>query len=44
MLMPEPDYETITRRDEIIATMHSIVPADCVIFEEDELLAYDCDG
>ena len=44
MLMPEPDYETITRRDEIIATMHSIVPADCVIFEEDELRAYDCDG
>ena len=44
MLMPEPDYETITRRDEIIATMHSIVTADCVIFEEDELRAYDCDG
>ena len=44
MLMPEPDYETITRRDEIIATMHSIVPDDCVIFEEDELRAYDCDG
>ena len=44
MLMPEPDYDTITRRDEIIATMHSIVPADCVIFEEDELRAYDCDG
>ncbi len=44
MLMPEPDYETITRRDEIIANMHSIVPADCVIFEEDELRAYDCDG
>ena len=44
MLMPEPDYETITRRDEIIATMHSIVSADCVIFEEDELRAYDCDG
>lgn len=44
MLMPEPDCETITRRDEIIATMHSIVPADCVIFEKDELRAYDCDG
>ena len=44
MLMPEPDSETIARRDEIIATMHSIVPADCVIFEEDELRAYDCDG
>ena len=44
MLMPEPCNETITRRDEIIAMMHSIVPADCVIFEEGELRAYDCDG
>ena len=44
MLMPKPDSATIAQRDEIIATMHSIVPADCVIFEEDALSAYDCDG
>ncbi len=44
MLMPEPDSATIALRDEIVATMHGIVPADGVIFEEDELRAYDCDG
>jgi len=42
--MPEPDSATIALRDEIVATMHGIVPADGVIFEEDELRAYDCDG
>ena len=44
MLMPEPDSATIALRDEIVATMHGIVPAGGVIFEEDELRAYDCDG
>ena len=44
MLMPEPDTAIIARRDEIIAAMHGIVASDGVIFEEDELRAYDCDG
>tara|TARA_B100002051_G_scaffold276103_1_gene322520 strand:+ start:830 stop:2317 length:1488 start_codon:yes stop_codon:yes gene_type:complete len=44
MLMPEPDSATIALRDEIVGTMQGIVPAGGVIFEEDELRAYDCDG
>ena len=44
MLMPDPDSTTIAKRDEIIAAMREIIDDAGVIFEEDELRAYDCDG
>jgi glycolate oxidase len=44
MLMPEPDIQIIERREEIIVAMQGIVSGEGVIFNEDELCAYDCDG
>jgi len=44
MLMPEPDNAIIARREEIIEAMRGIVAGEGVIFGEEELRAYDCDG
>ncbi len=44
MLMPEPDSAIIARRADIVAAMQAIVAGEGVIFDEDELRAYDCDG
>jgi glycolate oxidase len=44
MKMPEPDETVIARRTEIIAAMQAIVPGESVIFDNDELRAFECDG
>ncbi len=44
MKMPEPDHAVIERRDEIIAALRAILPADAVIADDDALGAYECDG
>ena len=44
MLMPKPDADVIERRQTIIDAMRAIVAADGIIVDEDELIAYDCDG
>ena len=42
--MPEPDAGVISRRSEIIAALSAIVAGEGVIFDDDELGAYECDG
>jgi len=42
--MPEPDQETLARRDEIIAALRAIVPGEGVIAEEAALVPYETDG
>ncbi len=42
--MPEPDAGVISRRSEIIAALGAIVAGEGVIFDDDELGAYECDG
>ncbi|HIJ43079.1 MAG: FAD-linked oxidase C-terminal domain-containing protein [Rhodospirillales bacterium] len=44
MRMPEPDAGVISRRSEIIAALGAIVAGEGVIFDDDELGAYECDG
>ncbi len=42
--MPRPDAGLIARRDEIVARLEEALPADCVISEPAETLAYECDA
>ena len=44
MKMPKPDKATLLKRNEIITAMKSIIPEESVITDDEELLAYDCDG
>ena len=44
MHMPEPDNDVIERRDEICATLRTIIPADCVIDSAESMRAFDSDG
>ena len=44
MHMPEPDCDVIDRRDEICATLRTIIPADCVIDSIESMRAFDSDG
>ena len=44
MHMPEPDKDVIVRRDEICATLRTIIPADCVIDSVESMRAFDSDG
>jgi len=44
MKMPLPDKTTISKRNQIIKALQTIVPGEGVIIEENELRAYDCDG
>ena len=44
MRMPEPNNNVLSRRTEIISDLRRILPAECVIAEEEELRAYECDG
>ena len=44
MHMPEPDKDVIERRDEICATLRTIIPADCVIDSAESMRAFDSDG
>ena len=44
MQMPEPDNDVIDRRDEICATLRTIIPANCVIDSIESMRAFDSDG
>ncbi|MFC4352092.1 FAD-linked oxidase C-terminal domain-containing protein [Fodinicurvata halophila] len=44
MQMPEPDRGVIGRKREIIADLQEILPQESVIYDEDELRAYENDG
>ena len=44
MRMPEPNNNVLSRRTEIISDLRRILPAECVIAEEEGLRAYECDG
>jgi glycolate oxidase len=44
MRMPEPDREVIARRAAIAGDLCRILPAECVIVDEDERRAYETDG
>jgi glycolate oxidase len=44
MKMPIPDAGIISQRSKIIAALSSFVPSESVIFNEDELRVYECDG
>ncbi|MGY6569939.1 MAG: FAD-binding oxidoreductase, partial [Salinarimonas sp.] len=41
---PEPDAGILSRREEIIAGLAELVPADCLVTSEDERRAYDTDA
>ena len=42
--MPEPNNGVLSRRTEIVSDLRRILPAECVIAEEEGLRAYECDG
>jgi glycolate oxidase len=44
MRMPEPDRDTIARKRELVDKLRAIVPGEGVIFDEEELAAYESDG
>ena len=44
MRMPEPNNNVLSRRTEIVSDLRRILPAECVIAEEEGLRAYECDG
>ncbi|MGB0853100.1 MAG: FAD-linked oxidase C-terminal domain-containing protein [Pikeienuella sp.] len=44
MEMPIPDPGVLARRDEIIARLAAVLPADAVISAPEEVKAYECDG
>jgi len=44
MRMPEPNQDSLAKRDAIIRLLSEIVPGEGVIATEDELRAYECDG
>ena len=44
MQMPEPDATIIARRDEIIATLKTLLPASSVVDSVEGCRAYDADG
>ncbi|MDX6751240.1 FAD-linked oxidase C-terminal domain-containing protein [Geminicoccaceae bacterium 1502E] len=44
MLMPEPDRDSLAKRQRIVEALRAIVPGEGVIASQDELRAYECDG
>ena len=44
MQMPEPDREVMERRREIAADLNEIVPGEGVVYDADELRAFETDG
>jgi glycolate oxidase len=44
MRMPEPDQATISRKRDLVDKLRAIVPGEGVIFDEEELRAYESDG
>ena len=44
MQMPPPDPDVLSRRPEILVALRAILPAECIIADEDSRRAYECDG
>jgi glycolate oxidase len=44
MHMPEPDRESLSKREAIVSALREIVPGEGVVADADELRAYECDG
>jgi glycolate oxidase len=44
MRMPDPDRQVMARKREIVAALQAIVPGEGVIFDDEELRAYESDG
>ncbi|MBT7361785.1 MAG: FAD-binding protein, partial [Rhodospirillaceae bacterium] len=44
MKMPDPDAQTLARRDEIVAAMRAFVPGEGVIADETGMAVYESDG
>lgn len=44
MRMPEPDAGTLARKGEIVAALQEIVPGEGVIWDAEQLAAYESDG
>ena len=44
MRLPEPDQETLRRRDSIVGALREIVAGEGVISEEIEMRAFESDG
>lgn len=44
MDMPSPDLSILSRKDEIVARLQSVLPKNAVIHAESEVRAYECDA
>ena len=44
LALPEPDYAVIRQRETIVADLRRLVPADCIISDEDGRRAYETDA
>jgi len=44
MQMPTPNAAIISRKDDVVARLRAVLPADAVISDEAETRAYECDG
>ncbi|WP_333714722.1 FAD-linked oxidase C-terminal domain-containing protein [Yoonia sp.] len=44
MEMPVPNASVLSRKDQIVARLKEVLPADAVIFDERETRAYECDA
>ena len=44
MEMPTPDAAILAKKDRVVARLQSVMPKNAVIFEESEVIAYECDA
>lgn len=44
LAVPEPDADVLGRRDEIVAALQELLPAGCVVADEDGRRTFECDG
>ncbi|MCI2400730.1 FAD-linked oxidase C-terminal domain-containing protein [Aliiroseovarius subalbicans] len=44
MQMPQPDASILARKDRLVAQLQAILPEGCVIYDERETKAYECDA
>ena len=44
MEMPTPDAAILAKKDRVVARLQSVLPKNAVIFEESEVIAYECDA
>ena len=44
MLLPEPEQNILDKRDEIVASLKTMLPRDCVIDDRSTMKAFDSDG